>query len=208
MNISPNFTGTYKILSSQNKEKTKDIYNATDKIFLNYGIETTTDFTRPPAPHDILWTIAADDSMDLNIERILSSRGIKYTKKDYTQLFDIDDIKKRIKLPDDCPKEKYSLVEIDTEKFNKAYKAHGFAYIGDSTNVAYPQRYEGVKEYIKADKPIDASIVFVRDDGAFPEIAFQDGRHRYAFMRNMGMDRIPVAMSKESVETAKKYGLI
>ena len=56
--------------------------------------------------------------------------------------------------------------------------------------------------------PIDLPEVYVSDRNYTPEICFQDGRHRYAVMRDMGFKSIPVAMNDESFELAKVIGLI
>jgi hypothetical protein len=50
-----------------------------------------------------------------------------------------------------------------------------------------------------------APIVFVRDDG---QPCFEDGRHRFALLRDRGLKTIPIAMELPSVERARSYGYL
>jgi len=207
MNIS--FQGTYKILASENPKRTEDIFKAADTIYEKcHATDILTDYPQENGKVDVIWTIPVDDCMNKTVDEILTALGIKFTRKNHDELFDKGEIKKRIQLPEFLAEDKYSLVEVDTDKFNKAYKAHSFAYVGDYKNVAFKRRYEGVQEYIRTDRPIDASIVFVKDKGDYPEIDFQDGRHRYAYMRNIGMEKIPLAMDEASKKACEKFGLL
>ena len=104
---------------------------------------------------------------------------------------------------------KNELVFINTDKFDKLFK-ESFQYIGKYDDMEWKSksRYDGFKEYIKTDLPIDASEVYINDSYGKPEICFQDGRHRYAVLRDMEFKKIPVAMNEESYKLAIKYGLV
>jgi hypothetical protein len=50
-----------------------------------------------------------------------------------------------------------------------------------------------------------ASEAYVRPNGS---VVFGDGRHRFAYLRDIGLKKIPMSLDKESVRNAKKHGYI
>ncbi len=61
------------------------------------------------------------------------------------------------------------------------------------------------KEFIGAGNQFKAPAMGISANG---RVNFDDGRHRFAAMRAMGLDRIPVSMDAASARNAKKLGLI
>lgn len=202
------FTSSYKVKLSENGCESSDIYSAMDKIFKRTYADPSVEFGTSKNNYDTIWRLPVDDKYDSFVEATLASRGIKFTKKNFNELFDTDNIKKRIVLPELYYSTPFELVEVDTKRFNDAYRKSDFGYVGDGENVVNKTSYNSVEEYIKTDNPINASIVFIKDKGDRPDISFQDGRHRYAYMRNFGMKRIPLAMDENSKKVAIKYNLV
>jgi len=66
-------------------------------------------------------------------------------------------------------------------------------YIGD--------RYQQAQDFLESGKPMYAPEVTVREDGT---IHFDDGRHRFAAMRDRGMSDVPLAMDDESLANLQK----
>lgn len=64
---------------------------------------------------------------------------------------------------------------------------------------------EAFKEYYNSHDSIEVPEVYVDQDGI---ASFTNGRHRFAYMRDIGLKRIPVAMSRESANNAKKHSLL
>ena len=153
--------------------------------------------------------IGKDYDADDQIETMLTNKGIKFTRTSFSKLLDSpESVKERVIIDPVFEHRGYELVEVDRFKFDINYEDHGFAYIGRGSNISQPERMERFEEYLKTGKKIYAPIVYVNDNGRHPEITFQDGRHRYAYMRDMKMQGIPIAMNEESVKIAKKYGLL
>jgi hypothetical protein len=95
---------------------------------------------------------------------------------------------------------------VNTDKFENAFKKDETGYIGKGgTENAIGKRYQGVEEFLKTAPSMRASEVHVRPNGS---VVFGDGRHRYAFLRDQGLDKIPISMDADSIKYAKKFGYI
>jgi hypothetical protein len=94
---------------------------------------------------------------------------------------------------------------VDIDKFDPAFKKTEFQYIGKGGEGGIGKRYEGIENFLKDAKSMRASEVEVNKEGG---ITFGDGRHRYAFLRDKGLKKIPVSMNKKSKEYAKKHGYL
>lgn len=204
--ISPiSFKGTFQVDLTK-KENTQDKINKldtkVDKLFRD-------SFCYEDYQDSNIINYNVKDSDDISMVGIMNLLGLNFKKLTTPEVMSERNIKSRIVLDPGFPSSKFKIVEIDTKKFNKLYKKHGgYSYIGDKSHIDKPERTERFKEYLKTGKDINSSIVFVHDRKTYPEITFHDGRHRYAYYRDMGMKTIPVAMDKESIEVAKKYNLL
>ena len=95
---------------------------------------------------------------------------------------------------------------VNTNKFENAFKKDETGYIGPlGTENAIKNRYKGVEEFLKTAPSMIASEAYVKPNGS---VVFGDGRHRFAYLRDQGLDKIPISMDKESIKNAKKYGYI
>ena len=97
------------------------------------------------------------------------------------------------------------LVEVNTDVFDKAFSKSTWQYVGEGGEGGIEGRYKKFAEFIKDAKSIEAPNVSVDKDGA---IVFGDGRHRYAYLRDSGVENIPLSMDAESVKNAEKFGYI
>ena len=97
------------------------------------------------------------------------------------------------------------LVNVNPSAFDEAYSKTGWQYVGEKGKDGISGRYEKFENYLKDAKSIEASNVSVNKDGG---IVFGDGRHRYAVLRDMGLDELPIVMDKESIKNAQKFGYL
>lgn len=109
---------------------------------------------------------------------------------------------------DDDEQEARKLVNVKVSTFDNAWKtgSHGNQYIGAKGTGSIKTRYQDFGRWVsQAKEPIKASTVSVDQWG---EVAFNNGRHRYCWLRDHGAKTIPMAMDRESIKNAKKFGLI
>jgi hypothetical protein len=123
-----------------------------------------------------------------------------------------------ITIPDRAKGDK--LVAINTAKFDEAFKNNPTYYIGKGGIGSIKDRYKNFELFViggkqelapgvvidnHPTKSIEASEVSVDENG---NVMFINGRHRYAWMRDHGIDNILVAMDKLSIKNAKTHKLI
>jgi hypothetical protein len=97
------------------------------------------------------------------------------------------------------------LVNVNPTAFDEAFSKTSWQYVGEKGKEGISGRYEKFENFLKDAKSIEASNVSVNKDGG---IVFGDGRHRYAVLRDMGLDELPIVMDKESIKNAKKFGYL
>ena len=211
-NLKPSFQSLYIVKAKENPDKVDDILDLSDRY--SYSRAEISSFTEIPEDNysysnSTIKFIGENYAADDEIETMLANRGINFTRKSFSELLEsAESIKSRVELSPEDKSRGYRLVEIDTTKFDNAYEKYGFAYVGKEGNISQPERTERFKDYLKTGKNIYAPVVYINDCGEYPEIAFGDGRHRYAYMRDIKMNGIPVAMNNETIQIARKYGLL
>ena len=98
------------------------------------------------------------------------------------------------------------LVEVNTKPFEERFKQDESMYVGPKgTANAIKGRYPRFVEFSKTAPSIEAPNVAVNENG---QVVFGNGRHRYAYMRDQGLSKIPMSMDAESIANAKKFGYI
>lgn len=211
--IAPAFGALYTVKTEENLDKIDDITDLEKKY--SYQREGISSYTEMPEDncgpiHSKTCFVGDDYSADDKIETMLINKGIKFKRTTFGELVcSPDSIKERVVL---SPEEKESglkLVEVDRTEFDTKYEFYGFGYVGNKmTGMCQPEKTEKFENYLKTGKKIYAPVVSVNDEGNHPEIIFGDGRHRYAYMRDIKMKGIPVAMDEDSIKVAKKFGLL
>jgi hypothetical protein len=103
-------------------------------------------------------------------------------------------------------KSKNELHFVNTDKFDEGFKRNSGQYIGEGgKGNSISDRYEKIGEFLKKAPSMEASDAHVRENGL---VDFGNGRHRYAYLRDRGLKKIPMSMSKEAVKNAKKHGYL
>lgn len=211
-NIHPAFKSLYTVKAQENLDKLNEIQRIEDR----YCFQGNKIFAETEIPEDnysyryaTTRILGKDYEADDEIETMLANKGINFTKTSFYTLLDSpESVKGRVVLSPEEKERGFKLVEVDRYNFDFNYEDYGFGYIGRGSNITQPERMERFEEYLKTGKKIHAPVVFITDNGRHPEIAFEDGRHRYAYMRDMKMSGIPIAMNDESIKVARKYGLL
>jgi len=65
-----------------------------------------------------------------------------------------------------------------------------------------PHRIEQAEKFLAENEVIETGNIQVKVNG---HISFRDGRHRVRVLLNLGMEYIPVTMTKESVDLFERY---
>ena len=97
------------------------------------------------------------------------------------------------------------LADINPQAFDKAFQKSDWQYVGPQGAGGIGDRYRRFEEFAKDAPSMRASNVSVSKNGA---VTFGDGRHRYAYLRDQGVDSIPMSMDKQSLENARLNGFL
>lgn len=98
------------------------------------------------------------------------------------------------------------LVDVLTQPFDAAWQKDRDFYIGPTGTGGIGKRYGAFGNFVNSTKEhIEASEVHVDDRG---NVSFNNGRHRFAWLRDNGAQSIPVAMGKDALENARKFGYL
>jgi hypothetical protein len=128
----------------------------------------------------------------------------------------VDGRKIKVVKADRAAKDK--LVDVDVKLFDKVFSKSSY-YIEPNGKNQIHGRYEKFGLFIKGGidntfgdnyrvqqaTSMEASEVSVNKTG---DVSFTNGRHRYAWLRDQGLDKVPVSMNKESVKNAKLFNYI
>jgi len=88
---------------------------------------------------------------------------------------------------------RYVSVEVSVPKFEKAWENNPQNHFVKE-EVATPERFEGVENFIKRGESIDMPEVFA--EPSLDSVKVADGRHRIAAMRDLGYKRMTIVVPK------------
>lgn len=98
------------------------------------------------------------------------------------------------------------MVWVDSDKFDSAFSQDRDLYVGPhATCNSIIGRYQRFIDFLKNNNSMNISSVHVTENG---RVNFGNGRHRYSVLRDLGWEKIPVAMTPEAIKNAKKFSLI
>lgn len=150
--------------------------------------------------------VCIDDAYDEYIQSILLQKKIQYYKQTYQDAILNDEIFNRIVL--DKSDYKCQLMPLDVEKVEKLFKEDDENYISlNGEKGVIGNRYQQVKNYLRTGRDIWASRIQLSEQDGRLKLVFIDGRHRYAVMRDLGMQKIKFALDENSCKLAEKYNL-
>jgi hypothetical protein len=88
---------------------------------------------------------------------------------------------------------------------DKAWSKDPNFYVSKAGKNAIGDRREGVGKFLETATEMRAPEMGVNKEG---QVAFTDGRHRMAYLRDQGLGQVPVSMDKESIANAQAHGLL
>ncbi len=203
MNISPiSFKSTFSVNQNELTKKQgrkisskKDEYQITiepggyknsDKIFLHTPYE-----------------------YDSRMIKMLSKLKVNFELLCPTDTLNDESITSRIVLSDIDKEAGYKLVIVNTKKLDSELKKDTASYVGKNGENGSRLKYDRFKQYLNTNQPIFAPKVNIRKSSSGEiNTNIYDGRHRFAVLRDMGLEKIPVAMDNESIKLAEKINLI
>lgn len=97
-------------------------------------------------------------------------------------------------------------IMVDPKKIDESWKNVKDEYLppSESGKSEVPGRRAGVEEFLKKEKPVEASRMILHEG----EVSFIDGRHRMAVMRDRGESRMAVTVPKDqAAEFRKRFGV-
>ncbi len=153
--------------------------------------------------------ITVPDEMDTKTSKLLDKHLIHYYYFNALERLNTQDIYNRLKIDDSDRAYGYELIEINVNMLDKVLKQQpkyvGYKASGDGSYEKYCRfmRFLHTKHDIM---PPRVSIT-KKTDGT-PIICIDDGRHRFAVLRDIGMEKIPVMIDKKSIETGKEMGIL
>lgn len=146
---------------------------------------------------------------DSQISKLLKKLKIPFTEISPADTLTTDSIKSRIEMSDYDKMSGNILTEVSVEKLDKELKKQRDMYVGYKGANGSGYRYDRFKRYLSTGQPINATSISLRreHDGTISTIV-KDGRHRFAVLRDMGFQKLPISISKDSIELAKEINLI
>lgn len=94
------------------------------------------------------------------------------------------------------------MVLIKAEDFEAGWSMES-GYIPEDLSTGRPDnRFERFEKFLAENEVIEVANVDINAGG---RIAFRDGKHRTRVLLNLGMEAIPVTMTKESLERFERY---
>lgn len=96
-------------------------------------------------------------------------------------------------------------VLVDVEKVDAAWKKGDQQHISPGGKGGVSGRYERFGEFWDDGNVVIAPLLNVRKNGT---VEFNNGRHRFAYLRDHGFKQIPVSMDEEDLQRARKFGFV
>lgn len=103
------------------------------------------------------------------------------------------------KMPDE------TIAMVDPRRIDAAWQRDRNQYVGPDGAGGDPGKYSRAREFLTTADQFEAPSLRM-NEGGVP--VFEDGRHRFAVMRDLGMDRVPVAVDPYSAELARRWKLL
>lgn len=97
----------------------------------------------------------------------------------------------------------YVLMTIPTAAIERGWIDDKDFYIGrGGSGASIGKRYEGFQEWLKQHDQYEVPSIHVDEQG---KVGFSDGRHRYAVLRDAGIDPMPVAIGLHGAKNAMRF---
>lgn len=153
--------------------------------------------------------ISVPDSNDAKMSKLLSKLDIPHYYFNPAQRLDKNEIYQRITVDELEKIFGIEKVVVDVEKLDNILKQDSSFYVGYKGVGGSKEKYENFREFLHTKNSIEPPIISLTKSNSGKVITvIEDGRHRFAVLRDMGFKKLPVRMNKESAALAKQMGII
>ena len=196
-----NFKGTFSIPHSDNYAKNREkILRKSER----YQMEIDRVLYRDEIDET---HITIPDELDSKFEKFLIKKDIPYYYFNITEHLDKNEIHDRITLGD-MDQFGYELKEINVKMLDNVLKKNQKMYVGYGGKGGIDSRYLRFLRYLHTKNKIQApTLSLMKNSTGKIIIELTDGRHRFAVLRDLGLETIPVALSEQTRKIAKETGL-
>ncbi len=153
--------------------------------------------------------LTVPDTNDAKIKKFLDKKNIPYFYFSQYSRLDKDEIYQRLIRGYENSGYNYELTEVDTKALDNYLKDKpgyiGYKSQGDPEKI----KYDRAVRFLHTNHDIIPSkLVTGKDFKGNTFLRIDDGRHRFAVLRDIGMKKIPVMMSYDALEFAKEERII
>ena len=152
--------------------------------------------------------ITVPDEYDKKTAKLLNKYNIPNYYFNINTRLSLDEIYKRIEL--DSMDEMFGseLFEIDVIMLDKVLRQQS-GYVGYHGVGGSKEKYDKFKKFLHTNHKIKPpTLILTKGLDGNIKLTLDDGRHRFAVLRDMGMKKIPVQMSEESIKIGKEAGIL
>lgn len=147
------------------------------------------------------------DSCDEKVEKLLKKYDVPYYYFNAGTKLNKDEVYNRLELADEYKQFGYQLVEINVEQLDKVLQRQK-GYVGYKGRGGVKEKYDRFVRFLHTSHKIQPPRLALtkKIDGDI-DVYIDDGRHRFAVLRDIGLEKIPVVMSEESRKVAREAGI-
>lgn len=202
MNINPvSFKGTFAVprLAYQKNYRQLLVFSEKNSVNLELGTSRNQDTLYIHSPYE----------KDEKTFKFLKRHKIPFNLLNEQECMTNKSINSRIVLSYEDEHFGNILADVNTKKLDKELSKNKDSYVGINGQNGSKEKYNRFKRYLKTNQPIDAPSIYLRKrkDGSIV-VEVKDGRHRFAVLRDMGLENMKISIEKKSIELAKEINLI
>ena len=151
--------------------------------------------------------ITVFNDYDEKVAKLLEKYGVHYSYINVSDPIKKEEVYNRITLDDEYKQFGYQLVEINVQQLDKVLQQQK-GYVGRRGMGGSKEKYDRFVRFLHTNHEIQPPRVALskKFDGDI-RIYIDDGRHRFAVLRDIGLETMPVVMSEESIRIGKEAGI-
>lgn len=146
---------------------------------------------------------------DSQVEKFLKKLKLSFVRIHEGKALEEENIISRMGLSDWDVIGGAELHDVNVVKLDEELKKDKSMYVGFEGYNGSRDKYNSFIEYLKTNQSIHSPKIYLERE-ANSEISthISDGRHRFAVLRDRGIEKMPIAVDKNSIELAREIGLI
>lgn len=146
---------------------------------------------------------------DSQVEKFLKKLKLNFERIHEGKALEEENIVSRLRLSDWDKISGAELHDINVDKLDKELKKDKAMYVGFEGYNGSRDKYFEFVNYLKTNQSIHTPKIYLeKEDNGEISTHISDGRHRFAVLRDRGIENMPIAIDKDSIELAKEIGLI